>query len=376
MKLKLLSLSVMAIGACGVLPTQALASGYNFGSQSVSAQGTAHANGAEAADPSTIYYNPAGMTLLDGDQITVGGTLVAPHSSYTDNGSKTAFGASTGGGNGGSFVPTAVAAPNLYMTHQLNDRIHLGLGIFVPYGAQLDYGDSWAGRYSIESIKLQTLNFNPSISYKLDDHQSFGFGVSAQYMKANLKKAVDVKDEFTAAALLGQAGAAALAAATTGDGTASLNASGWGYGYNFGYLFQVDDHTRFGFAYRSKIKTNLSGTATWDYSQAGGAAVQAAANSVHATSGASTTVDTPQSASVNFYHDLNDKVAVMGDITWTGHSAMNDIDIQFAQANEGDMVINEKWKNSWLFALGANYKYSDQLMLRTGIAYDQSPVSS
>jgi len=55
MKLKLLSLSVMAIGACGVLPTQALASGYNFGSQSVSAQGTAHANGAEAADPRTIY---------------------------------------------------------------------------------------------------------------------------------------------------------------------------------------------------------------------------------------------------------------------------------------------------------------------------------
>jgi len=96
----------------------------------------------------------------------------------------------------------------------------------------------------------------------------------------------------------------------------------------------------------------------------------------NATSSAQTTVDTPQSASANFYHDLNDKLAVMGNVTWTGHSAMNGIDISFSQPGEGDMLIKQNWKNSWLFALGANYKYSDSLMLRTGVAYDQSPVPS
>lgn len=67
MKLKHLSLSVMVMGATfGSSSTQAVASGYQFGSQSVSGQGTAHANGAEANDPSTIFANPAGLSRLDG----------------------------------------------------------------------------------------------------------------------------------------------------------------------------------------------------------------------------------------------------------------------------------------------------------------------
>jgi len=371
MRLKLLSLSVMTLGAASLLSSQAFASGYNFGSQSVSAQGTAHANGAEAADPTTIYYNPAGMSFLDGDQVSVGMTAVVPHSDFTNKGSTNALGQSTGNGNGGHFAPDVVVAPNLYMTHQVNDQIRLGLGIFVPYGAKLDYGDSWAGRYALESISLETINFNPSISYKLNEHHSFGFGVSAQYMKADLKKAVDVKS-----ALYGTA-YQALIPAVTGDGSAHLSADGWGYGFNLGYMYSLDEHTRFGLAYRSKIKQHLNGTATWDYSQVGNAQAAAVANASHSTSSSNTDVDTPQSASANFYHDLNDKVAIMGNVTWTAHSDMDSIDIKFANATSlqhGDMLINQKWKDSWLYALGVNYKYSDSLLLRTGVAFDQSPV--
>lgn len=47
------------------------ASGYHFGTQSVNAQSTANAAAAEAADASTIFYNPAGLTKLDSSQISV-----------------------------------------------------------------------------------------------------------------------------------------------------------------------------------------------------------------------------------------------------------------------------------------------------------------
>ena len=57
--------SRVMVGSLLVLPVaQVQASGYHFGSQSVAAQGSAHANGAEAADPSTIFYNPAGLARL------------------------------------------------------------------------------------------------------------------------------------------------------------------------------------------------------------------------------------------------------------------------------------------------------------------------
>ena len=59
-------LSLMIAAALSAAAMNANASGYRFGSQPVSGQGTADANSAEAADASTIFANPAGLTRLDG----------------------------------------------------------------------------------------------------------------------------------------------------------------------------------------------------------------------------------------------------------------------------------------------------------------------
>lgn len=42
----------------------AAASGYHFGTQSVTAQSTANSSTAEAADASTLFYNPAGLPRI------------------------------------------------------------------------------------------------------------------------------------------------------------------------------------------------------------------------------------------------------------------------------------------------------------------------
>ncbi|WP_199102410.1 OmpP1/FadL family transporter [Aquitalea sp. ASV11] len=359
MKLKHLSQSVMLMGvAVGAFSSTALASGYHFGSQSVSAQGTAFANSAEANDASTIFYNPAGMSRLTGTNFSGGLTLVVPDSSYTDNGSKTNEGNSTGGGSASGYTPDYVVAPSFYATHQINDKWTVGLGVFVPFGADLNYGQTWAGRYSLESIKLETLNFNPSVSYKLDDHHAFGFGVSAQYMKAYLSKAVD------------------LSVVGGTDGQASLSADGWGFGFNLGYMYQLDDATRFGVAYRSNIRQKLDGQAYWDLRGAGSFASIIQNNFHHVNSDGTVTVDTPESISVNGFHKLNDKVDLMADLTWTRHSRLDQIDIKFSQPGEGDLVIKQGWRDTYKLSLGANYHYSDDLLLRTGVAWDQSPVKN
>ena len=36
--------------------------------------------------------------------------------------------------------------------------------------------------------------------------------------------------------------------------------------------------------------------------------------------------------------------------------------------------VQENWKNAWAFALGGSYKYNDQLTLKAGYAFDQTPV--
>lgn len=392
-------LPLLIVAAFAGISSTAQASGYRFGSQSVSAQGTADASGAEAADASTIFYNPAGLSRLEGTQFVGGGTIVVPHSTYTDSGSKPFF-----PGNRApytetkDYAPDAVVAPALYASKKINDQWTVGAGLFVPYGAKLDYGNDWYGRYAITNIKLEAIALNPSVSFKLDQHHSFGFGITAEYMKAELGQGVDVpgsvaflgkfaptaSQAFLAniAKTQGLAAAQAAGAALQGpikDGHASMDGHDWGFGFNLGYLYQLNEGTRFGIAYRSSISHKLKGSTIWDFSQvtsnpAVNAFIAKASNKVN--SEALVELRTPETLSINAFHQMDDKWALMGDVTWTRTSRLQNLDIQFPPTAEGAERIRQNWKDTYRVSLGTNYKYSDSLMLRAGIAHDQAPVRS
>ena len=377
-------LVALALGAS----LDATASGYRFGSQSVSSQGTADANGAEAADASTIFANPAGLSRLEGRQIVGGVTAVVPHSSYQDAGS-TRFTRTPAGGQASQddYVPSVVAGPSLYYSQKIDNQWTAGLGVFVPYGTKLDYDNNWAGRYSLTNIKLESVNINPSVAFKLSEQHSFGFGIDIEYMKARLGQAVDVPGSIAAAQAAGS-GAALVrqivtlggnpaTLATAGDAHAGVDGKDWGYGFNLGYLYSPTPDTRFGIAYRSSIKHELKGSAVWDFSTVTSDAVvngvlQAASH--HANSAARVDISTPETLSINAFHQFDPKWAGMADVTWTRNSRMQDINIQFVGAGVGDLVIRQQWKNTVRVALGANYKLSDAVTLRGGIAHDDAPV--
>eukprot|EP01034_Spumella_vulgaris_P026870 gene26871-33518_t len=269
-------LPLIVAAALAAMSTSALASGYHFGSQSVAAQGSADANAAEADDASTLFYNPAGMSRLQGQHFSAGATAVVPHSSYTDTGSRRFTGTASGGTATDGYAPDFVVAPSLYYTKQINRQWTAGMGLFVPYGTKLNYGDNWNGRYALTNIKLEAIALNPSASFKLNEQHAFGFGVTAEFMKAELGQAVDVPG--TVAALSGTPNSAALvrqivalggnpaALATVKDGRGENDGKDWGFGFNLGYLFQLNKDTRFGVSYRSPISHKLKGSTVWDFS--------------------------------------------------------------------------------------------------------------
>jgi long-chain fatty acid transport protein len=378
------ALSAMSVGA--------QASGYRFGSQSVAGQGTADANGAEANDASTIFYNPAGLSRLEGTQISAGATVVVPHSTYKDTGSTHFTGAPTGGTAADGYAPDAVAAPSLYISKKLNDQWAVGLGMFVPYGAKLDYGNNWNGRYALSNIKLEAITLNPSVSWKLNQHHAFGFGIDAEHMKAELGQAVDVPGSI--AALSSGTGAAQgallikqIAALggnpallkTAGDAHGSNDGQDWGWGFNLGYLFTLDENTRFGLAYRSSVSHQLKGSTVWDFSQVTTDPIVnkvLAAASHKVNSAALVSLRTPETLSANVFHQFDSKWAGMADVTFSRHNRMGDLDIQFPGTGEGNEVIRQQWKNTVRVSLGGNYAYNENLTLRAGVAYDESPVKS
>jgi long-chain fatty acid transport protein len=390
LKHKFLPLIIAA--ALSTLSASALASGYRFGSQSVAAQGTADANAAEANDASTIFYNPAGLSRLDGLQLNLGATVVVPHSTYQDSGSTHFTGAPTGGTAAHGYAPDSVTAPSLYVSKKVNDQWAVGLGLFVPYGAKLNYGNTWTGRYALTDVKLEAVTLNPSASFKLNEHHAFGFGIMAEHFNADLGQAVDVPGSI--AALSSPAAAAArarllgtivalggnpAALGSAQDAHASITGKDWGYGFNLGYMYTMDANTRFGIAYRSSVAHSLAGDAVWDFSMVTNDQIVnhiLAASGHRVNSASMVKLRTPETLSLNAFHQFDAKWDGMADLTWTRNSRLGDLHIQFPNTVEGDLVIRQQWKNTLRLALGTNYRYNDKVTLRAGLAYDESPVPS
>lgn len=344
----------LALAAALALSQAALASGYNFGTQSAAAQGTANANGAEANDASVIYANPAGMSRLKGTQTSAVLDLVLPSVEFSQSGAATGvpLGAPTvkvpiSGSSGGDPVHSTFV-PHGYVTHQIDDQWVVGLGVFVPFGGKVDYSDSFVGRYYAQKTDLKTININPSVSYKLDEKNSFGFGLDFQYMKAKLQRKVMFSPALP-------------------DGTFNVEGDSWGYGFNLGYLLQVDDKTRFGIAYRSAIKQNNKGSAS--LSDPSGLVL---AETEH--SDARADVKTPESLSINGYRDVNSAWAVMADVTWTRHSRLDQLVISAPSITTTYMQAD--WRDTFKVSVGTAYKLNDTIKLRAGYMYDQSPVDS
>ena len=190
--------STVLIG--GALMAQAAwASGYHFGTQSVSSQATANSSAAEAADPSTLFYNPAGLTKLEGTQATIHVNLVAPSVKYSGasaeypavplNATTTFPKQAVEGKTSGSIEPSSITVvPHMYASHKLNDKISLGLGVYVPFGSGTEYDQDSVLRYNLNKLGLETMALQPTVAFKLNDHHSFAVGLVAQHTKAELRQ--------------------------------------------------------------------------------------------------------------------------------------------------------------------------------------------
>jgi long-chain fatty acid transport protein len=369
-----LAVAGAVFGVVGV----ANASGFALVEQSIKQVGSAISGGAAAAeDASTIFFNPAGMTRLQGRQVVVGGHLIAPSSKFS--GSATANpllgGAAISGSDGGDAGSTAFV-PSFYYAQELNDQLWVGLGVGAPFGLSTDYDSDWVGRYHAIKSEVTTINFNPSVAYKVNDQLSLGAGISLMRASAELTNALD----YSAICLssIGPTGCAALGLVTPAsaatDGNFSVEGDDWGYGFNLGLLYEVNQQTRIGAAYRSKIKQELEGTA--DFTGPAGITLPAALTAVLADGDASAAVDLPASLSLSLTTSVAPKWELMADVTWTQWSSFDELRIEFDNPLKADSVQPENWDDTFKFSLGFNYRHSPEWTWRGGIAYDQTPIPS
>ncbi len=348
------------------------AGGFAVTEKGASGLGNAYAGGAAVAeDAGTVYWNPAGMTRLAGHHAAA--SLVVNKPSYEFQSAQTASNAlglpiEPTGVNGGD-AGSAVVVPNIFYSHSVSDQLKVGIDIVVPYSLDTQYDSLWVGRYYAVKSELKTWDINPAVAYRISDRWSLGGGISAQYLDAELTNAVD----FGLINALDLGNAFPLIPSTpTSDGSVQVSGDNWGVGFNLGALFELSENTRFGFTYRSKVGHTLDGQAGFTYPAAApgiGAATGLVNQNVRVN------IDLPAIASLSGYHQIG-KWALMGDITWTQWSSLDELRIDYANAGVADDVTTLSWDDTIRISVGATWQYHDQLTWRAGLAYDQTPVPS
>jgi long-chain fatty acid transport protein len=338
---KVLALSIAA--ALGAAPT-AVAGGFAVGTQAGSGTGNAFAGGAAVAeDASVVWTNPAAMTALPaGARLTLAGHLLRPSFRFRDAASSGVFSA-PGSGDGGDGGDWAIV-PNAFFATDITPALRFGIAFNSPFGLKTDFDPGWRGQLSGLVSQIKTANVQPSLAYRVSDTLSVGGGISIQRLDAKLSN-------FAGAA-----------------GVAQLNAGDSGYGFNVGATFQPSPGTRIGVHYRSAIKFDLRGSAMFSALPV-------------ANGGVAASLKVPDSLSISLLHTINPQWGVMGDVTWTGWSSVQQLAVVRTTASAGGSAgstltaLPFLWNDTWRLGLGANYRLSDRTKLRFGLARDQSPTN-
>ena len=301
---------------------------------------------ARAQDASTVFTNPAGMTRLEGNQLTLSGQLLYGGFDFSSSSSTSAaLGDNTGGKPIGWFP-----GGGMFYSYSVSPDLKLGFAGTGNFGLAEKYDDGWAGRYYVKEAALLGMSFLPSIAYKATDKLSLGASLNAMYGILNQKVAVNN--------IVGP------------DGQLELDSRKWGWGVNLGLLYQPDARTRFGVTYNSQVKLDFSAPAQWSGIAPALSKVLAARGLLDANIDMGMTV--PQGVNASFYTALDDRWALLGSVGWQQWSKFGKVDIGVDSYDPKSLTSNLDYKDTWHGALGAQYQTTGPWLINFGVAYDSA----
>src|ERR1022692_2242106 len=206
---------LLAAAVLGGVPWTVLANGMRLASQDAFASARGEAFVATADNPSAIYYNPAGIAQLDGNNFRAGLYEIYLDPSYKPP--------SSAANSGQTYYDQKnfATVPQFFYTYTPEELpVSFGVGIYSPYGL----GVSWPQDTGFRSVatrgSLTYLTANPVVALKLAPNFSIAGGVTVNYANTDLEQGLrrneipSLPDYF------------------------HFRGDGWSVGYNLGVLWQ------------------------------------------------------------------------------------------------------------------------------------------
>ncbi|ALP41568.1 outer membrane protein transport protein [Aeromonas schubertii] len=332
--------------AFALAASQAHAAGYQLAEQSATGLGRAFAGEAAIADNASVLgRNSGAITRFDAPALS-GGLIYLKPDVNIDGQVKDITG--TKGANAHD-IADAAWIPNLYFVTPLNDRLSLGLSATSHYGLGIEMPQGYDAGHFGNVSEIKTVDLGMALAYRITDMLSFGAGLSL------IKGEGEVGGTYPTTLTNGQS---VIAKHVEGDG----NALGW----NAGILLTPSEQTRIGLSYRNGVNLKLKGDATVSKPVAPG-------KFATISDQGSLILPLPATAELALYQALNERLALHASLNWTDWSKFKSLTAELDHL--GTLPIKEEhWEDSWRYALGMTYQLTPKWQLRSGLAYDQSPV--
>jgi len=242
-------------------------------------------------------------------------------------------------------------AGGLFYVHPVSDRLALGLALAGYFGLSLDYQDDWVGRYYVQEADLQAMSIQPAVAWKVNDQWSFGAGIAAVYGMFEDKVAINrVLDDIPS------------------DGQLKLKDEDWSVQFNLGLLYEPVPGTRLGLTYLSEADLDFEDTP--DFSGFGSILEDRLSQRGRKID---LGVTMPQTIMFSIYHDVNERLSLMGNLGWQDWSEFGKIDIGISGGELNPSITTDlDYDDTWHVAFGMQYRVSEPWLLSAGIAYDSA----
>ncbi|WP_010298596.1 OmpP1/FadL family transporter [Candidatus Odyssella thessalonicensis] len=321
--------------------SSAMASGYGVKLQNAWTQGMANAGSGVMDDPLAIYANPAAMIQNNTHQVSGSLTGVFGVTKFSGKNQLNESGTSRN-------AAKKVAVPSFGVVANAHERLKLGMMVHAPFGLKFNYGNNSITKAHSTRAEMRAMNLTPSLALKLVDWLSVGTGLQLQYTTVELARKVTISPLGLPGTLYSR-----------------VNGNNWSMGWMAGIFAQITKAWKVGLSYKSKMDCNITGQG--EIGTLTGILVDNFAAKAKVYFPAITTLSTS--------YDLTSKLTAYVDVIYTHWNIVKNITVtSFTNTNgTAQDVIPLRWKNSWFYSVGGNYKINDSWSVRAGYAFDNAP---
>lgn len=311
---------LLAVSAILLCPKSAYSIGFALPDQDAFATARGNAFAATADDPAAVFYNPAGISQLTGNNASLGAYGIVYQDTYH----------SPSGAKLDSKQEWAIL-PQVFSTYKLPYNFTFGFGTYSPYGLSEEWPDNSSLSHAGQDGVIDYIRVNPVFAYQINSNLSIAAGPTMNWSQADLKFNPGFIDHFR------------------GRDT--------DVGYNVGILWHPLLEHSFGLTYRSATDMDYRGHATIP------------APPFTGTAAATANLHFPQTIVGGYSFRPTTNWNFETDANWTDWSSLKTVDVEpFGE------TLNYDWKPSWMFDFGATRYFGNGWRASAGYIYSMNSV--